>query len=199
MSACNLSSPTVKTRHTARIVIIGSGPAGIAAGTRLLEQGFKDVRILEAENRIGGRINTIPFADNVVDLGAQWCHGETGNVVYERVKDLNIVEKTGDIDNTVRFIRSNKEQLTDELVKILRPIADNALPDDSVEYEGSLGDYVTHKFWREVDKLPNVDRKIASELFEQFKKYECSYEGSDNLFRPLEERSREREKERARE
>lgn len=140
------------------------------------------MRILEAENRIGGRINTIPFADNVVDLGAQWCHGETGNVVYERVKDLNIVEKTGDIDSTVRFIRSNKELLSNELVNSLMPIADNALPDESVKYEGSLGDYVTHKFWQEVDKLPNVDRKIATEWFEQFKKYESSYEGSDHLF-----------------
>lgn len=55
-----------------RVVIIGAGASGLAAGTKLLANGFKNVVILEAEHRIGGRIHTIPFAANVVDLGAQW-------------------------------------------------------------------------------------------------------------------------------
>lgn len=52
--------------------MIGAGAAGIAAATRLIEKGYKNLTILEAEDRIGGRIHTIPFASNVVDLGAQW-------------------------------------------------------------------------------------------------------------------------------
>lgn len=55
-----------------RIIVIGSGAAGIAASSKLIENGFKNVMVLEAESRIGGRINTIPFGRNVVDLGAQW-------------------------------------------------------------------------------------------------------------------------------
>lgn len=55
-----------------RIVIIGAGAAGIASATRLIEKGYTNLTILEAENRIGGRIHTIPFGSNVVDLGAQW-------------------------------------------------------------------------------------------------------------------------------
>lgn len=54
------------------ILIIGAGASGIAAATRLISNGFKNVEILEAENRIGGRINTIPFGANVLDMGAQW-------------------------------------------------------------------------------------------------------------------------------
>lgn len=41
-----------------RIVIVGAGPAGIAAASKLFEYGFKNVTILEAEGRIGGRIHT---------------------------------------------------------------------------------------------------------------------------------------------
>lgn len=41
-----------------RIIIIGAGSAGIAAASRLFENGFKNVTILEAENRIGGRLYT---------------------------------------------------------------------------------------------------------------------------------------------
>lgn len=55
-----------------QIVVIGSGPSGVAAATRLLSNGFTNVIILEAEDRIGGRINTIDFGANVLDLGAQW-------------------------------------------------------------------------------------------------------------------------------
>lgn len=55
-----------------KIVIVGAGPSGVAAATRLVSNGFKNVTILEAEHRIGGRVNTIPFGANVVDLGAQW-------------------------------------------------------------------------------------------------------------------------------
>lgn len=55
-----------------KIVIIGGGAAGIAAATKLLSNGFQNIVILEAENRIGGRIHTIQFGENVLDMGAQW-------------------------------------------------------------------------------------------------------------------------------
>lgn len=64
-------------------MIIGAGASGIAAATRLIENGLTDVTILEAEDRIGGRINTIPFGDGVIDFGAQTCHGKTNNAVYD--------------------------------------------------------------------------------------------------------------------
>lgn len=55
-----------------RVLVIGAGASGISAASRLIEKGFNNVTILEAENRIGGRVYTIAFADNVVELGAQW-------------------------------------------------------------------------------------------------------------------------------
>lgn len=58
--------------QNARIIVVGAGISGISAAARLLENGFKNLIVLEAENRIGGRVCTVPFADNRVDLGAQW-------------------------------------------------------------------------------------------------------------------------------
>lgn len=55
-----------------RVVIIGAGASGLTAASKLLAKGFKNVIILEAEQRIGGRIYTVPFAANVIDIGAQW-------------------------------------------------------------------------------------------------------------------------------
>jgi spermine oxidase len=55
-----------------QILIIGAGASGIYAAVNLIKNGFDNVTILEAENRIGGRIETIPFASGYIDMGAQW-------------------------------------------------------------------------------------------------------------------------------
>ena len=50
------------------VIIIGAGAAGIAAASKLLKDGFKDVTILEAENRIGGRIHTTEYSKYYIKL-----------------------------------------------------------------------------------------------------------------------------------
>lgn len=42
----------------AKIVIIGGGISGITAAQKLVQAGFRHVRILEATGRSGGRIKT---------------------------------------------------------------------------------------------------------------------------------------------
>ncbi|KAJ8949099.1 hypothetical protein NQ318_017004 [Aromia moschata] len=74
------------------IIIIGSGPSGIAAATRLWKANFTNLRILEAEPRIGGRVNSVKFGDGYVDLGGEWCHGEKDNIVYEMVKEYHVLK-----------------------------------------------------------------------------------------------------------
>lgn len=44
-----------------KIIIVGAGVAGVAAASRLLSKGITDVTLLEAENRIGGRVHTVDF------------------------------------------------------------------------------------------------------------------------------------------
>lgn len=51
-----------------KVIIIGAGAAGIAAATKLLKNNFDNFIILEAENRIGGRIQTVPFGGNYYNL-----------------------------------------------------------------------------------------------------------------------------------
>ena len=43
-----------------KILIIGAGIAGLAAGKYLQLEGFNDFTILEASDRIGGRIWSVP-------------------------------------------------------------------------------------------------------------------------------------------
>lgn len=43
------------------VIIVGAGVSGIAAASRFMENGFKNIKILEAQDRIGGRIFTTDF------------------------------------------------------------------------------------------------------------------------------------------
>jgi len=59
-----------------KVIVVGAGMAGIAAAKRLKENGF-DVVVLEARDRIGGRMNTSTNpSGTTIDLGAAWIHGD---------------------------------------------------------------------------------------------------------------------------
>ncbi|XP_017072156.1 polyamine oxidase 1 [Drosophila eugracilis] len=176
MSACTAEPIAFgKTKETTRIVIIGAGVSGIAAATRLLEQGFKNVQLFEAEDRIGGRINTIPFANSFIDLGAQWCHGEEGNVVYERVKDLDVLDRTGDFAGY--FARSNKDILTSDQYKALMEFKDEF--EVKSDFEGSVGDAFTDSFWKDVGQ--QLDKAVAKEALDCLKRLICSEDACDHM------------------
>ncbi|MBA5604812.1 FAD-dependent oxidoreductase [Duganella sp. FT3S] len=58
-----------------QVIVIGAGIAGLAAASKLRQAG-KQVVVLEARDRIGGRIQTSQrWMDAKVDLGASWIHG----------------------------------------------------------------------------------------------------------------------------
>lgn len=61
--------------HDRSVVVIGAGVAGLAAACRLSESGFS-VKILEARDRIGGRVFTKRDAHGTpIELGAEFIHG----------------------------------------------------------------------------------------------------------------------------
>src|SRR4051812_7198999 len=60
------------TDRPTTVAIIGAGVAGLSAAQRAHELGI-DAIVLEASNRIGGRVQTVERADGSVwDRGAHW-------------------------------------------------------------------------------------------------------------------------------
>ncbi|KAJ8910074.1 hypothetical protein NQ315_012851 [Exocentrus adspersus] len=78
--------------YITKIIIIGAGMAGLSAAYHLTRNGITDFKILEARNRIGGRIVQIPIGDQKVELGANWIHGVLGNPVYELAMQNGLVD-----------------------------------------------------------------------------------------------------------
>jgi len=61
-------------------IVIGAGVAGLTAARLLVEAG-RDVVVLEARDRVGGRVSTDRRFGLVTDMGASWIHGVTDSPV----------------------------------------------------------------------------------------------------------------------
>ena len=61
------------------VAVIGAGSAGIAAARHLREAGTLSLLVLEARDRVGGRVHTIAPAGFPLDRGAEWLHSADRN------------------------------------------------------------------------------------------------------------------------
>ncbi|KAG1661441.1 Peroxisomal N(1)-acetyl-spermine/spermidine oxidase [Nymphon striatum] len=75
-----------------KVVIIGAGISGLACASRLEQHGFKNITILEARSRIGGRIHTQYFDNKAIEMGAQYIHGQINNPVYKFAEKLSLFQ-----------------------------------------------------------------------------------------------------------
>lgn len=66
-------------------IVVGAGVAGLTAA-RLLEHAGRRVVVLEARDRVGGRVWTDRRDGLVTDMGASWIHGITDSAVFEAVE-----------------------------------------------------------------------------------------------------------------
>ena len=113
------------------ILVIGAGTAGLSAASELLRNGFTNVKVYEARDRLGGRIFSkrrngdsncrslesciqlniwlielmesasnvslflnVFLAASVIELGAQWIHGQVGNPVYDICKEEGLLDES---------------------------------------------------------------------------------------------------------
>jgi monoamine oxidase len=50
------------------VIVVGAGLSGLVCARRLVERGVS-VTVVEARDRVGGRLHSVPFAGGVIDLG----------------------------------------------------------------------------------------------------------------------------------
>ena len=75
-----------------KYLIIGGGISGLAAASHLTAAGVVDFKLLEARNRLGGRIVTFQIGGQKAELGANWIHGVLGNPLYELAVSRGLVD-----------------------------------------------------------------------------------------------------------
>ncbi|MFT4660637.1 MAG: monoamine oxidase [Patiriisocius sp.] len=80
LSSCGNRELFEESNFKGTVLIIGAGAAGLYAGYILKSRGI-DFKIIEASNKIGGRIGKLSsFSDLPLDTGAQWLHGKNSIV-----------------------------------------------------------------------------------------------------------------------
>jgi monoamine oxidase len=104
------------------ILVVGAGIAGLAAAQKLQGTGFKVV-VLEARDRVGGRIWTDRSLGVPLDLGAAWIHGINGNPIAPLAQEIGAKTFVTDDDSVIVFDSTGK------------PITDRALEGGERKYE----------------------------------------------------------------
>jgi monoamine oxidase len=73
--------PEIKA-DTKSVLIVGAGMAGLAAARSLVDAGWP-VRLIEARDRIGGRVYTNRDWGVPIEMGASWIHGTANDPMME--------------------------------------------------------------------------------------------------------------------
>jgi monoamine oxidase len=90
------------------IAVIGAGAAGIGAARRLAERGSVSVLVLEARDRVGGRVHTIEPAGFPCDCGAEWLHSADRNPLSPIAQRLGFSVHRRPPEWTTRLRRSGE-------------------------------------------------------------------------------------------
>ncbi|KAI3448867.1 hypothetical protein Pfo_005532 [Paulownia fortunei] len=102
------------TRTRCSVLIVGAGISGITAAKVMAENGVEDLVILEAADRIGGRIRKEEFGGATVELGAGWIAGVGGkqmNPVWELARQSNLRTCFSDYSNARFNIYDNSGKI----------------------------------------------------------------------------------------
>jgi len=96
------------------VVVIGGGISGLAAAKKLKEKGFT-VIILEAQEKVGGRMRTDRSLGVAFDEGASWIHGSNGNPI------TNLASQSGATtyltsDDSVEVFDTNGTEYSDTVL-----------------------------------------------------------------------------------
>lgn len=106
-----------------RVIVLGAGVAGLAAANALTTAGIECV-VLEARDRVGGRIHTVDIGGARIDLGAAWIHHPDGNPITRLAESAGVQRISGDfrpeavfLDTSTGSIDAPKRAEVDALIR----------------------------------------------------------------------------------
>ena len=124
-----------------RVIVIGAGAAGLAAAVNLDEEGF-DVVVVEARERIGGRIDTARPGGWAIPIerGAAWVHDAEGNVLGGLLAEAEVETAAWDWNDMARLGAGGRidgpdgrrSMLADAVARAVEGARTRGGPDESV-------------------------------------------------------------------
>lgn len=172
------------------VIIVGAGAAGLTCARHLSDAG-KKVCVLEARDRVGGRIYSLPHDVEPIELGAEFLHG-----VHPILNDL-IEEQKGSFVTAPEkhlFLKGRSliplKNFDKEFGKIINKLNANPKTDRSVadflKTLKNVPDEYRQSFIAYVEGFQGADIELIGEKSLALAEQEDEGEiGGDSAFRPL--------------
>jgi monoamine oxidase len=137
-----------------KVLVVGGGIAGLAAATELAKANC-EVVLLEAQDRLGGRIFTIHSGETPIELGAEFIHGGN-NEFWKEIREAKL--ETIQVPNHFQLLENGNFQqmnLWQEMEKLMEKIDTNARDKSSAEFLAG-------------QNVPDLTKRLAINFIEGF-------------------------------
>ena len=116
-----------------KVIVVGAGISGLAAAQKLHQSGY-EVLVLEAQEKVGGRIRTNRSLGVPFDEGASWIHGPRNNPITDLATKAGATTYRTD-DDSVKVFDLGGKSYTDSALTTIEKQYNEAL--STVEKAGS--------------------------------------------------------------
>lgn len=180
LASCGKDDDNINTNDKT-VIVIGAGISGLAAAKKLKEKGF-NVIVLEAQDKVGGRMRTNRSLGVAFDEGASWIHGIDGNPITNLAQEAGMTtaetvddqeDACYDIGGVLRNATTYDTAET-ELYSILETMMNSGNANQSFEtvFNSLYPAYATDRLWKfllstyvtfDTGDLNNLSSKLYNE------------------------------------
>ncbi len=156
LTSCKSDESPNPDNANKKVIVIGAGISGLAAAKKLKEKGFT-VTVLEAQDRVGGRLRSNRDLGVAFDEGASWIHGVDGNPITDLAQQAGMTTFHTDDESLIAYDLGGAEisdslfsSTEDEYYDILDSLMEDGSASKSFEtaFFEQYPQYANSRLWR---------------------------------------------------
>lgn len=111
------------------LAILGGGITGLVAANEALKRGEKHITVYEAENRLGGKIQSGMIGNSIINRGAEFIDSDHAHLIaLAKELGVNLVENKG-MEKEIFQHRDGRPMSEDEFYSAYKPYAEHVIAD----------------------------------------------------------------------
>lgn len=168
------------------VVVVGAGIAGLSAANALAHAGVPAV-VLEARDRVGGRLHTVDLGGVPVDLGGSWIHQPEGNPLRALADELGVPCRWGNpVPSIGMYDAVERRRLVAEEVRAILEVQFETFPAALDSLRARLGPQASgldgvEEFMRTSGRSGGVARRTRQNLLSEVEAAGSDLAGSQSL------------------